>query len=285
LSYTTLNDENERLDREDVNPGIGLRWRPVPSHEVRLAASHGVKRRSAADLMLEPTVLAGFNQVQDDVAGTRYINTGIAYDWRINTRTLSGMELLHRELDVPVLGTSLANPDVGRSFDNLQQETTLHGYWNRILRPDLSLGLAVSLERSERDDSRNAEGSSRLAFPLSVETLSLPISIHYAHSAGFFAQSKTSLVHQSVERVNDENVGAVPENGSGVEKDDENFVNVDISLGFRLPTSGMTFRLDVNNLLDKAFSFQGSNIRSVAPSNARFSPGRTLVGRVSFSFR
>ena len=281
LSYSTLDDEEAQINNSFVNPKFGLRWRPSALHEFRLVVSSGLKGSLTADLTLEPTTIAGFNQVRDDFAGTRFIDSGIAYDVQLGSTTLVGFELLHRELDVPVEINSLIEPDGTDSFNESQHETMVRGYWNRTINKNLSLGLSVLLEQAEREGTMTASGEQLLALPLRVETASLPFRVNFNHPSGFFAQSEISYVYQSIELASGIAEADVMDS-SATSHDD--FTIIDVSLGLRLPKRRVTFRLDVNNLLDEAFLFQGGNIRSAEPSSSRFSPSRTVVGRVSFSF-
>ena len=147
----------------------------------------------------------------------------------------------------------------------------------------MALELSLLHERFERDDSRNSEDIPVVPLPLSVKTLSLPIGIRYAHPSGLFARSEISLVHQSVERYAAVDVGAdVP---SELDDESERFANVDVSVGLNLPARDATFRVDIANLFDESYRFQGHDIQSGATTSPRFSPARTVVARVGFSFR
>ena len=274
LSYVMLDDEFLVLDEELVDPKLGLRWRLTPSHELRLALTRGIKPLEVADLRLEPAVVAGFNQLHDDFSGTRYVNVGIAYDWKISAQTRTGVQLFIRELD------EIVKLEGDETREESLQEAVLDGYWSRILRPGLSLAIEPLYERLERDENGSVLGT---VFPHRLETLALPIGAHFAHPNGFFMRSQLSLVYQSIE-----NVGIIDSDTEVVsitEKDNEYFTSLDLSLGMRLPTRRATFRLDVNNLFDETFLFQGQRFRTTEPSSPRFAPGRTIVGRVSFSFR
>ena len=285
LNYTNFDDEERLIDQTLIGPRFGLRWRPVPTHELRVAASNSLKRREVADLTLEPSVLAGFNQIYDDYAGTSYVNVGVAYDYKVSPATRSGLQLFRRELEMPTKVVSLGSDGerIESLVDTSLQELTLRSYWNRILNPDLSLGLSMLYENFTREDTRNAADLPIVPFPLRIETLSVPLDIRFAHSTGFFVQSTLSLVHQFVERI--EIVTDDMEPAAVISENSEQFVNLDFSIGMKLPTRRVTFRLDITNLLDEDFLFQGNNIRSAEPSSRSFSPGRAIVGRVSFSFR
>lgn len=285
LSYTVFDDEQLVLDTRDFNPKFGLRWKLPHFQELRLAASRGTKFREVADLGLEPTVLAGFNQLYDDFGGTSYVNVGVAYDWQLAPLKRIGVELVRRDLDVPYLfNPNPELPEIVRSQNESQQETMFRGYWNQIVRSDLSLTIDMLYERLERDDSRNAFGVPfDFQSPLLVETYSLPVGLVYTHRSGFFLRGEFSLVHQAIEQID----LVFTETGleTNLDEESEYFTNVNLSVGIRLPKRQATLRLDIHNLLDEDFLFEGSNIRSAEPSSPRYSPGLTAVAKVSFSYR
>ena len=281
LSHVTHEDERLASGERAVSPKLGIRWRPADSHELRLAVSQGMKRHRLAEHALEPSVLAGFNQLYDDLVGTGYTNAGIAYDWSANVQTLFGVEALHRELEVPIIVTP-SGDDFGSqastSFEEMQNETTVRGYWSRILNPYLAVGLGVLYERFHADGERARLGS--LPIPERVETLSLPLSARFFHPSGFFAHGELGLVHQSIE-LDDLFDGE----GERVDGGAERLANLDVSVGVKLPARRATFRIDVSNLFDESFLFQDHNIQTRRASSPRYAPGRSIVGRVSFSFR
>ena len=90
LSYSMLDDDFLMVSDRTFGPKLGVRWKPADAHESRLILSRGAKRYNSADLTLEPTVIAGFNQLYDDNTGTLYTNAGIAHDWNIGSRMQTG---------------------------------------------------------------------------------------------------------------------------------------------------------------------------------------------------
>ena len=67
-------------------------------------------------------------------------------------------------------------------------------------------------------------------------------------------------------------------------KDSEDFVVVDAAVGYRFPKRLGIVSLEVRNLFDEEFVFQDPNINSTEPSNPRFVPERTVLGRLTLSF-
>jgi len=62
------------------------------------------------------------------------------------------------------------------------------------------------------------------------------------------------------------------------------FVVVDAAIGYRLPKRRGILSLEVRNLFDEDFLYQDTNIQQPVPSNPRFIPDRTVMGRVTLSF-
>ena len=281
LSYTIYEDDQQMIDESNIDPRIGIRWTPSDVDEFRVAVSRGTKRRGVADQTLEPITLAGFNQLYDNFTGSRHINIGIAYDRRIAQSTSLGLELFHREIDVPTLDSG--EDGTLMPTDDSQSELTVRSYFNKILTSALSLDLTFLYERFERDDKRNSDGDPIQLFPLLIETASLPLGMRYSHKSGFFARSEISGVYQQIDQYSD--LVAEADSSFDIEKVSEKFVNINLSVGFKLPKLQTTLRIDVNNLLDESFRFQGHDIQTGAISSPRYSPERLIVARADFLFR
>jgi len=157
LSYTSYDDEEQQVSDSNLNPKFGVRWTPTDVDEYRFAVGRGIKRRAIADQTLEPTTLAGFNQIYDNFTGSDYINTGFAYDRIIADSTSFGLKLVHRELDVPHLRVEPADGSQIPVTDS-QSESIARSYWTKILHPNLTVDLSFLYERFERDDTRGPDG-------------------------------------------------------------------------------------------------------------------------------
>ena len=127
-------------------------------------------------------------------------------------------------------------------------------------------------ERFERIDTR---GSS---LPTRVETTIVPVFVSYFHgtggAAGLFAEIGANFVRQKVD--------LVPSSTFGEARED--FITVDAGIGWRLRQRRGLLSLEVRNLFDEKFLFQDMNIQNPVPSNPRFIPDRTVIGRLTRSF-
>ena len=282
LSYTSYDDEEQQVSDSNLNPKFGVRWTPTDVDEYRFAVGRGIKRRAIADQTLEPTTLAGFNQIYDNFTGSDYINTGFAYDRIIADSTSFGLKLVHRELDVPHLRVEPADGSQIPVTDS-QSESIARSYWTKILHPNLTVDLSFLYERFERDDTRGPDGFALRPFPLLIETVSLPVGLRYTHSSGFFAHSEITGVYQRVDRYADS-----PDGGPASFQYDqslEKFMNVNLSFGFNLYSRNTLLRLDINNVFDESLRFQGHDIQSGAITSPRYSTKQLVVARMNVSFR
>jgi len=89
------------LERNEVNPKLGLIWTPPTGTTVRAAAFQTTKRPLIANQTIEPTQIAGFNQLFDDVTGSIVWTYGLGLDQAIDHATRIGFELSERDLKVP----------------------------------------------------------------------------------------------------------------------------------------------------------------------------------------
>ncbi len=139
-------------------------------------------------------------------------------------------------------------------------------------RPLLPQNVEYQRERFKRRDTLG------LDLPIQVETTSVPFVVRYfrtaGRAAGLFAQVGATFVQQDVD---------LAPTSTFVE-DSEDFVVVDAAIGYRLPRRRGILSVEVRNLFDEDFLFQDANIQRPEPSNPRFIPDRTIIGRVTLSF-
>ncbi len=105
-----------------------------------------------------------------------------------------------------------------------------------------------------------------------MRTYLLPVTLRYFHPSGFFTRLRTSYIKQKVELVTED-------------KADDKFMLVDVAAGFRLPKRYGIVSIEVRNLFDKGFNFQGIDSRTPQRvSNAPFLPERTIFVRLTLAF-
>ncbi len=97
------------IDFGRFNPKFGLQWDIVSNLRLRAAWFETVKSALIANQTLEPTQIAGFNQLFDDISGTKSRRMGIGMDTHYANMLYGGFEVSQRDLGVSF---EFYNPDV-----------------------------------------------------------------------------------------------------------------------------------------------------------------------------
>jgi hypothetical protein len=254
-----FDDPSTGVSSRDLFGKLGLVWQPDPRFTLRLGAFEGRKPRFVSNQTLEPTQVAGFNQLYDDINGTRATGLGVAVDARPRRLLGAGASVLRRDLSVPV------RDDVdGISFTEDADETIVSGYVAATLTPRL---VATGEARWERWRS-----DSRLGLvPARLDTGTLPLALTYFGVDGFFASGRVTGVEQDGRTL------------SGLRRDDR-FAVVDLAVGWRAPHSAGGLAAEVRNLFDTNFEIEDDNFRSTNERRADLLPQRTFMVRAALNF-
>jgi len=256
LSYDRLENRSQYLS--EANPKAGLQWTLSRDVQLRLSYLETTKKALTVQQTLEPTNIAGFNQLYDDKSGTKAKQHGIGLDARLSPSLSSGLELTRRDLIVPEFLTSSVNLESRR--DDLYR---LHVYW--LFSTSLSFTGEYQLSKIENATSIG---------PTKLDTTRIPLTLHYRYSDSFYSELGATHVKQEV---------ALPSTSSFTQTK-ENFTVVDLSVGYRLAKRRGTVGLEIDNLLDKAFIYQDLNYTRSEAINPRYIPERTVVARLTLSF-
>ncbi|MEP6880120.1 MAG: TonB-dependent receptor, partial [Nitrosospira sp.] len=108
---------------DKFNPKFGLQWNITSALRLRLAWFETVKPALIANQTLEPTQVAGFNQMFDDTNGTKARRKGIGLDATVVKDLYAGVEVSRRDLEV--LGLDVSS--TLQLFDK-QQESLFRSY-------------------------------------------------------------------------------------------------------------------------------------------------------------
>jgi len=247
-----------KFDR--VNPKFGMIWNLTPETTLRLAGFKVFKRTLIADQTVEPTQVAGFNQFFDDFNGTGSSRYGAAVDQRFSSSLYGGLELSNRALNVPIV-----TGEVVVTEDWAEELYRAYLYWT----PHRSIAIKAEyqLERFERErlDEFNET-------PFMMKTHLLPVVLGYFHPSGFFSRLQTTYVNQKVELITGDKV-------------DDEFVLMDVTLGYRMPKRYGIMSIKIKNLFDENFDFEGIDSRtSQTATNSPFVPERTLLISFTMAF-
>jgi predicted Zn-dependent protease len=255
--------ESELIDFQRWNPKLGVQWEPNRALRLRAAYFKVVKPVLASNRVLEPTQIAGFNQLFDDADSTRSTGIGVGADWRVTTSVYAGFELTGRDIDHPNINLVA---DTASFQDRDERYHRAYLYWTPTTR------WSVGLE-GIYDQFKNSTPSSTV--PREVVTRSLPLKLRYFHPSGFFADLGATYVRQKVVREN-----------STLAQGRSSFGVVDLTGGYRLGKRMGVLSLSVQNLFDREMKFQDDSFRTFGeePSGTPFTPERTVMGRFTLSF-
>ena len=257
FSYDSFKDRGLTLDR--FNPKLGLQWNLTDELRLRFAWIEIIKTPLITNQTIEPTQVAGFNQIFDDPSGTKSSRIGIGIDTYLGKKIFGGIELSSRNLQVPI--HSLDN--INFSFED-QKEKLYRIYLYGTLHQNWAVKSEMQFEQFSRAEAGTA--------PHEIDTLSTPVGINYFNSSGLFANLTGTFVRQEVSRMKPENEGT------------ENFFLLDAVLGYRFPNRAGIFSIEANNILDQNFLFRNINFFTSEPINPRFVPTRTIFARMTINF-
>jgi tetratricopeptide (TPR) repeat protein len=243
-----------------LNPKLGVTWNITPATLLRAAAFRTLKRSLLTDQTIEPTQVAGFNQLYDDFNGTKAWRYGLGLDHRFSDHLFAGAEISRRDRDVVNSFAGVDNPPYVAD-----RETLYRAYASWAPMSEVAVNLAYQLEVFDRHT---------MNIPVEPDTRThfLPLSVGYFHPSGWLGRVTTTYVNQTVRFL-------------GQPELHDDFVLVDTGIGYRLPGRHGILRFEVNNLFDRQFNYQGATYRlSHSEERMLFYPERTFVAQFTASF-
>jgi hypothetical protein len=263
LSFDSLSGD-EDVDKDQVNPKFGITWTPFADTTLRVALFRTLKRTLINDQTLEPTQVAGFNQLFDDGDLTEAWRYGGAIDQRLTKKMFAGVEVSKRDLTVPFLDVS----DNGAS--SVDREANWDEYLGRAYlfwtpHPWLALGADYRFERFDRDE-RFAAGVREL------DTHRVLIGMSLFDPSGLSASLTPTYWNQdgTFEGFFDH---------TAVRSGRNDFWTVDAAVGYRLPKRYGFISVGATNLFDEKFKFFEIDV-----NNPTIQPVRTFFVRLTLAF-
>jgi hypothetical protein len=246
-----------------------VQWNITDDLVLRGAVFRFVKPALANNQTLEPTQVAGFNQLFDDINGTAAWRYGVGLDHRLRDNLFVGTEATWRELSNPILDFEAQNKRLENS-----DEQTHRAYVHWLPIPEVAVNVEFVYDKFAAEKGRNL--TVQAGFPEKVVTYSVPFGVRYFHPSGFFAGAGATYVHQDV---NTDDLSGLPE-GS------DDFVVVDAAIGYRLPRRFGIVSLSVSNLFDQGFHYQDDSYREFQdqPSIGPYFPERLIFGRITLNW-
>jgi hypothetical protein len=248
------------IERNQVNPKLGVTWETRPGLVMRMTAVRTLKRTVVSSQTLEPTQVAGFNQFFGDSNGADAWRYAWALDHAITKKISGGLELSLRKLNIPIRAASTGAVSYRSSEDHLAR---LYLYTAPL--PWLAMISDYRFDRLLRDAAGNNEDllAHSQAHRAGAEMRAFSTN-------GLFSRFRTTFIMQNGRFQNARQL-VVP----GADR----FWVVDATLGYRLPRQLGLIALEIRNALDEQFSFQDSS-----PEDSKLLPARFLALRSSLLF-
>jgi len=256
-----VNMQNGRFENEtQLSPKLGVIWEPAQDTTLRAAAFRTLQRpfltRQTILPSLEPTQVAGFNQLYFGATTEDAWNYGAAVDQRVGANMRLGIEYLQRDIEKPLSG--------GETQDIEEKTLRFYDYWT------LGERTALALEYRYEDVWDERAFSDRLVQEL--ETHRVPLEVSYFHPAGLSGGIRGTWVDQkAVYRDINAGLALVP--------GEDDFWVFDGYIGYRLPRRLGELTLNIYNLFDEEFMFQDTD-----PSMPGILPERWVLGKLTLAF-
>jgi tetratricopeptide (TPR) repeat protein len=281
----TIGASGDFFDGRQFNPKLGLIWQIRRRTTLRSALFRTFQRptllRDNTTATIEPTQVAGFNQVFLGPIGEDAWRYGVGVDQSLSRVLYAGVEVSKRDLKTPlnVVPPPPADP-IPTVVRADWEERFARAYLNWAPDPRLALSAEYSYERIHRGDPFSEPLALRFAGSFGPEAISdlrthrVPVRLAYFHPSGFSASVEGVRVHQS-------GLFELPllqGPGFSLAPDRDSFSFVNASIGYRLPRRYGLIRFEAKNLLNEDFRFQDTD-----PGNPLTLPARLVVARFTLS--
>ncbi len=260
--------QHNDLKVEKVAPKFGVQWNITENLTLRGAVVETVKPALINNQTLEPTQVAGFDQLFDDTNGADAWRYAVGLDHRLLSNLFIGGEATWREVSTPIL-TFDANDSIQEKSDEQTHRTYVH--W--LPMPELTLSAEFVYDKFTAQQGFNTD---LFNVPKKVVTYSVPLQARYFHPSGFFAGFGVTYVNQDVNRTE----------ASGGPEGSDDFFYLNASVGYRLPKRLGIASFGVTNLLDENIKYQDDSYREFEdqPSIGPYFPERLFFGRITLNW-
>jgi Flp pilus assembly protein TadD len=243
--------KNIRIETDQWVPKIGLVWEPLSNLALRAVYLERIARPRQMERSIEPTQVAGFNQLIDDIEGSEIKQFGAGFDVKPNNRLRIGAEFSRRDLQAPL--------NFGAMYDGRdEQYTTAYLYWTATDR----LSLHLSYEKEDYESTK--------VQPQSIVTKRTPIGFNYHWPIGIYLQAVGTYVDQKIAQF------------KAIEQED--FWNIDAVLGYRFPKGFGKIEIVSKNILDEEYRYYDLSFHSPDIQLPQFQPERQILVRFALDF-
>ncbi len=264
VSREAYEDDSQAIEK--WNPKIGVRIALSPDVTFRAAGLRTLKRALITHQTIEPTQIAGFNQFYDDAVGSLNKLFASALDFRVSDHVSAGAEIRRQDSSI---FTGTAGPALSQIPTQHLRTESVQFDANWRASQGIAFSIGAGAERFTWDTT-----ISQSTFPTYLRTLKLPMGLRLFLNDSLYGEAIATSVWQKVERL-----AAAP-----VPVGKDQFVLLDLSVGYRLPRRLGVISLEIKNALDAEFSYQDDNFRSTELRLSPYLPVRRVFLKTSLVF-
>jgi tetratricopeptide (TPR) repeat protein len=257
------------------NPKVGVSVYLPSKTTLRAAGFYRLSPSLGRIQSLEPTQIAGFNQLFDEPGGTRSLSYGIGVDQTFNSYLFGGISALRRDLNIPSAYCTTGNDFTacaGQIADVIVHQDSTNDYLSAYFNAALGKYVAAGIEYAQEEyEFELAFTSSPLPFKDSIDREKIRPQVRMFLPCGFFAGA--SGTHY------DEHVDQFDDLASSVRTTvDSSFWIADLLVGYKFPKRYGSVVLQAQNLGDREFGFYDRAVEETVI------PARTITLRVNFTY-
>ncbi len=253
---------NGLLDKDRLNPKLGVRWHPFAGTTLRAAAFRVMTRSLMVSTQtVEPTQVAGFNQFYNGYGGDEAWHYGVALDQRFSDRLFGGVAFSRRDMDVAYLNID------NRPDETAWEEKVVRVYLDWAPLNWLTGSLSYQWERLDRDPAMTGFEMIHV-----LRTHRVPLALNVYLPNGLSAHVTTSYVDQR--GMFDLQPLMAPPTA-----DSDTFWVVDAAVRYRLPRRWGMVSIEAKNLFDQRFRYQPEDY-----TNPDIVPELLVLAKVTLSF-
>ena len=188
------NDTTATYNKTSVNPKLGYTYQASKNTQIRVAAFKVLKRAFIGNQTIEPTQVAGFNQLFDDLNGSISERVGLAIDHKFKNNTNLGFEFSKRDIKSPSETTTINGKTLALLSDRNEKNFKSYFYWP--MNNNFIFSITPNIEKQERSFTAGLADNSRAS---KIDTTYIPINIKYIIQSGITASLTSTHIDQDVE--------------------------------------------------------------------------------------
>ena len=260
-SYAELDAETFTKKISGWYPKFSLDYRPYSNLILRTAYFQSLKRPFAGEQTLEPTQVGGFNQLADEIDGIESDQYALGFDLDVSHGHHLGGDFLIRKLTIP-----LVDPIDGYIQNDAKQKQALL-FWSWGSNP-----WAMSFKYVYEKNEYVGDEPSFTGTPTPLTTHRLPLRIQWQSSNGLLISATTTYFDQKANF------------DRGLTKRSESFTLLDIATNYTFWNHRIELELRCNNLFDKSYIYQNTNLYDPSPRLSPYIPERTFLAGLKLSY-